>query len=295
MKRIALGGMLAVCSLSVAADQPAVRYKTLTYGNGNYRAVIADMSSGKVVAEAVHTPRLTSARTLIGASKPTAAITGTFFNVHSAYPVADILIDGKKVSEGERGSILAVDWFGNVKIFDSKLSQKVDWFLYRYALRGLVRIMTDGQVTPNPRAQKFRDPRVWARTLRTAVGTTDKGKLVMIASTNGVTLSEIGKAMKKLGVTDAVGLDGGSSTCLFYRGKMAISPNRRLCNLFTIHELNDVAAEWASMPIRRRHSGIAPYLLTCPSRWYPAATTPPMPGSISSFSTPKPNASRQNR
>jgi len=35
---------------------------------------------------------------------------------------------------------------------------------------------------------------------------------------------------------DAVNLDGGGSTCLYYRGAMVVAPGRRLSNLLTLYE-----------------------------------------------------------
>jgi exopolysaccharide biosynthesis protein len=49
----------------------------------------------------------------------------------------------------------------------------------------------------------------------------------------------LGKAMKSRGVQDAVSLDGGGSTCLFYQGSLVVPPQRKLSNLFVLSRKAD--------------------------------------------------------
>ena len=59
---------------------------------------------------------------------------------------------------------------------------------------------------------------------------------MLMATTAPVTLSQFARAMIGEGVQDAVSLDGGSSTCLFYRGVVLIHPGRRLSNMLILAE-----------------------------------------------------------
>jgi hypothetical protein len=198
------------------------------------------MNENNVMAETLYRPRLTSIWSFMGDSQPVAAITGTFFAFENQQPVADVLVDGALVANGRRGSILAVDWFGKVSIFDAKFKQEVDWFPYRFALRGLVRVVSNGDVNPNPQAQKFRDSGIWGSAARTGIGLTAKNKLVMIATKSKTTLSDLGGAMKKLGVVNGVALDGGGSTALYYRGSLVVPPTRHLSTLFCVRESSPI-------------------------------------------------------
>jgi exopolysaccharide biosynthesis protein len=146
------------------------------------------------------------------------------------------MVDGKLVARGNRGSILAVSEDGNIVIADKGYRRKFDWTGIKHGLRGAVRLISNGMVNPNPRAQRFKDPRIWGRAARTGVGVEHNGKLVMVATRQNVTLSELGRAMKKKGVVDAVSLDGGGSTCLYYNGKMVVPTSRRLSTMFVIME-----------------------------------------------------------
>ncbi|HVL37761.1 MAG TPA: phosphodiester glycosidase family protein [Fimbriimonadaceae bacterium] len=211
-----------------------IGYETFKWGPNRYHVVTADLRSGALQPATVHSPRLTSVWNLVKQKQPVAAITGTFFAPSSHRPVADVLVDGNLVARGHRGSVVAVDWFGGVKIFDPKFQQKVDWSSYQFALRGAVRVIQKGKVQPNPKAQKFKDKRIWGRAARTGVGITKQGKLVLVATKNQVTLSELGKAMKQKGVQEAVSLDGGGSTCLYYNGSLVVPPQRKLSTMFVI-------------------------------------------------------------
>lgn len=227
-------------------DARHVSYDSFKLGKAYFHVVVADLRFADVSAETVHSKRLTNVRNLIDSSQPTVAITGTFFAPGCQRPVADVLVDGQLVAKGCRGSVIAVDWFGKVHIFDSVWNQKIDWFGYRYALRGTVRLIRDGAVSPNPKAQRFRDSRIWGRASRSAAGITADGQLVLVVTTNAVTLSELGKAMKSRGVVNAVSLDGGGSTMMYYRGSYVVPVHRKLSNLLVVHDRSTSAS---SVPV----------------------------------------------
>jgi len=236
--------MMLIASFAIAAMAPAtvrppvrpIAYGSIGFNKAIYHVVKADLSSGLVQPEAVYNPGLVSSWKLVAGSNATVGITGTFFAPKSGYPVGDIVIDGDLKVEGFRGSAIGVDHFGNVKIFDTKFKQEVDWSQYKFGIRGVVRLVSNGVVNPNPKAQKFRDKRIWGKASRTAVGLDKNGKLVLMATKKNVTLSQLGKAMLTQNVVEAVSLDGGSSTCLYYRGKMVIGADRRLSNMFVLQE-----------------------------------------------------------
>lgn len=235
-KAICAWAGLAVIQFSSAAQLQPVEYKPVKWNKFTFHSVSVDLASESVMPAVVHSPKLESIWELVREDTPAVAITGTFFHTSSAYPVGDIVVDGQQTAEGHRGSVLGVDWFGEVKIFDSPFQRSIDLSQYRFALRGTVRLIRDGVVAPDPKAQKFRDPRVWSRASRCAVGTTKEGRLVIFATQQGVTLTEIGKAMATTGVTNAVNLDGGTSACLLFKGDLKVKPGRKLSNLFVVYE-----------------------------------------------------------
>jgi len=234
--RVCVGILSVVVLPCLAGAQSNIAYSIVKHGGAGYHEVLINMNSDSISPSVMLENRPTSLSQMLAPEPPAVAITGTFFHPTSAYPVGDVLVDGRLKASGMRGSVLAVDWFGDIKIWDSGFLEPIDWSGYRFALRGLVRLIRNGVVAPNPKAQRFRDARIWGKATRCAVGIRKDGKLVLFATRNNVTLSQIGNAMKSRGVVEAVNLDGGSSTALFYKGKNVINPNRRLSNLFMIYE-----------------------------------------------------------
>jgi exopolysaccharide biosynthesis protein len=232
-----LGILAAATALSTPAHVPSpVGYEKFMSGRKGYHLVKADLASGLVSAETIYSHGLVSPWRLVSRAQPIAAITGTFFAPQNGTPVADVMVDGKLVARGNRGSVLGVTEGGEIVIADQGYRRKFDWTGIKHGLRGAVRLISNGKVAPNPRAQRFKDPRIWGRAARTGVGVDHNGKVVLVATRQDVTLSELGRAMKKKGVVDAVSLDGGGSTCLYYNGKMVVSTGRRLSNMFVITE-----------------------------------------------------------
>ncbi len=234
--RILSGSIILAAAISPAAAQNNVSYSIFKRGGAGYHEVLVNMNSDSISPAVMLENHPTPLSQMVSAEPPSVAITGTFFHPTSAYPVGDVLIDGRLRASGMRGSVLAVDWFGGVKIWDSGFLEPIDWSGYRFALRGLVRLITNGVVSPNPRAQRFRDPRIWSQASRCAAGIRQDGKLILVATRSNVSLTELGNALKSRGVINAVNLDGGGSTALWYKGKSVISPGRRLSNLFMIYE-----------------------------------------------------------
>ncbi len=235
----------AAQAFSTTADGATAHY-TFSYGKAGFHAILADTSSDSITATAQFHPRLTNVWNMISKTQPVAAITGTFFAYESQQPVADIVINGEQKATGYRGSILAIDWYGKVSIQDAITRKPFDYISYRYAMRGGVRVVDKGVVNPNPRAQGFTDPAIWGSAARTGVGITKSGKIILVATTNKVTLSTLGKAFKSQGAVDAVSLDGGGSTMLYFNGDLKISTSRGLCNLFLIEKKSAFDSEFKS-------------------------------------------------
>lgn len=222
---------LATCAVVANAS---VAHVSFVHARVRYHAVVVDLNAGKVSVKTVLANGNRQAWKMIGNNQPIAAITGTFFAPKQGIPVADVLVDGNLKAQGNRGSCFGVDYYGAVSIFDEHFRTPVQWANYQYGLRGAVRVVSNGKVNPNPKAQRFRDRRIWSSASRTGIGITKAGKLVLIATNKPVTLSQFGRAMVSMGIKNGLSLDGGSSSCLYYNGKMLVSPRRQLTNMLVI-------------------------------------------------------------
>lgn len=238
---------IGVLSLAQAGQEEAVKYYTLKSGRAYYHVVVADLRNRDLSVETVLSKKAKSFWDLAKPDVPTIAMTGTFFNPADSQPVGDVIIDGQRVARGSRGSVFAIDWEGQPHIFDTGFNRSWNYIDYRFALRAAVRLVRDGKVCPDPKSQKFRDPRIWGRASRTAAGITDDGRLVFMATRSGVTLRELGNAMVTRNVVDAVNLDGGSSTALMVRGDVKIAPSRKLSNLVVLRDRAPMSSQVATM------------------------------------------------
>jgi len=238
--RAFIGGEPMPFIVPAPQDRP-IAYESFRRGRAYYHCVRADVTSGRVETRTAFVDGRSHPRNLAQDFNADVAITGTFFAPQNGTPVADVLVNGHLAARGNRGSVLAVDPSGNVTISDKGFKRRFDWSGYKHGLRGAVRLVTKGKVHPNPRAQAFKDPRIWGRAARTGVGLTKSGKLILMATSSNVTLSEFGKAMVSRGAVEALSLDGGGSTCLFYRGKMVVPTGRHLSNMLVLREVTTVA------------------------------------------------------
>ncbi|MBP6963364.1 MAG: phosphodiester glycosidase family protein [Armatimonadetes bacterium] len=177
---------------------------------------------------------------------PTAAITGTFFCTRSYRPTGDIVIEGKLVHSGSVGVALCVTDQGRVDFKSMREGRTSDWAGCRTVLCTGPTLVRNGKPSVAPKSEGFRDPEIFRRKPRTAVGMTDSNKLILVTTSTPVYLSELAKVMRHLGAVDALNLDGGSSTALYYRGSTIVRPARSMTNLLVVYETPKLYASYRS-------------------------------------------------
>jgi hypothetical protein len=169
--------------------------------------------------------------------QPTAAITGTFFCVKNLVPVGDIVIDGNRVVCGSVGTGIC---FGEgnriefVPLRELRLSRETEY--YHSVICAGPRLVVNGVVRVYPHSEEFNDKSLFRRARRSALGVTRTNKLLMVTTNRPVYLSKLAKIMQQLGAVEAVNLDGGSSTALYFKGRVLSHPLRKLTNLIVVYE-----------------------------------------------------------
>jgi len=156
--------------------------------------------------------------------------------VQSLIPVGDIVIDGKLAHFGGLGTALCVTDNNEVEFVRPERYRHQDWSRYDFVLCCGPRLVTHGVPYVEPWSEGFRDKHMLNRNGRVAVGITGNGRLVFVATRQPVYLSKLARAMRALGVRDAINLDGGSSIGLYYKGRMLMQPARRLTNLILVYD-----------------------------------------------------------
>jgi hypothetical protein len=169
-------------------------------------------------------------------TRPAAALTGTFFSRRTAWPTGEIVIDGQRVAAGRVGTVVAITPENTVRFLRFRRGGARRWRDYDMVLGGGPRLLTAGRITLAPRAEGFRDRGLYRRRPRTAVGVTRSGKLLFVSIRRPVYLRRLARVMRTLGARDAVAMDGGSSTAMFYRGRFVSRPSRRLTNILVAYD-----------------------------------------------------------
>ncbi|MCX7992834.1 MAG: phosphodiester glycosidase family protein [Fimbriimonadales bacterium] len=222
---------------SVSGDSVRLTYRKV--GGVSVRCIVADLNNPYVRVGVVTARKLgrdESVWDLLARSRPTAAITGTYFSTSSKLPVGDIVIEGERVHFGGVGTALCITYDNQVRFIRQKLHRQHNWSDYRLVLGAGPRLLLNGQVTLYPPGEGFRDQRVYAKGKRVAVGVTKENKLLMAVVEQPVSLRRLAWIMRGLGATDAIALDGGGSSCLYYRRQVKVLPKRKLTNLLVVYE-----------------------------------------------------------
>jgi hypothetical protein len=173
---------------------------------------------------------------IIDRTRPVTAITGTYFDLKSALPVGSIVVGGRSVHRGLVGTAFTFHSQRGPRLVQCRAGAVYDWSMFDTVLRAGPRLLTSGRRTLWPAGEGFRDPGIFARRKRTAVAITRSGKLLLVAVEKRVLLRTLATAMQRLGAVDAMCLDGGSSSGLYYRGKTRVLPRRSLTNLLVIYD-----------------------------------------------------------
>jgi hypothetical protein len=173
---------------------------------------------------------------ILNRTRPTAAITGAFFDTRSLHPVGDIVVDGEMVCRGVIGSAIGIGWNNEIEFFRTKKWEKPDWGRFQSVLCAGPRLLSNGNLNVYPRSEGFRDPKLYTPGIRTAVGVTKHGKLLFVTTKQPIYLSRLAKVMRALGARDAATLDGGGSTALYFRGRYISNPSRKLTSLLLAYD-----------------------------------------------------------
>lgn len=104
-----------------------------------------------------------------------------------------------------------------------------DFNRYPYILGGGPVLVQNSQVVVDAKAEGFSDAYVRQTAIRSAIGRTAAGTLLIAAVHNraggaGATFAELAQLMQQMGAVDALNFDGGSSTSLYLGGQLIDRP-----------------------------------------------------------------------
>lgn len=237
MKSLSITLLIGLVS-SVAIASPSVRYVKVRGTRTVAHTVTIDLTNpGVRVSVALARDGSGSSETfksIIERTRPYAAITGTFFDTKTLIPTGDIALFGTVVHSGCIGSALCIDSNNKPAIVPLRTGREHKWTGYETVLCAGPTLIAGGKLAIALKHEGFRRS-LHSPSRRTAVGITRAGKLLLVAVNRKVSLYDLAKLMLKLNVTDAVSLDGGSSTAFYHTGRFFALPARTLTNCLVVY------------------------------------------------------------
>jgi hypothetical protein len=165
--------------------------------------------------------------------RPTAAITGTYYDTATFVPVGTIVANGAALHRGSVGTALTFTTGNQARFTQRRLAPSAPGV--HTALHAGPRLIDQGRVSLAPAAEGFRDPGIFVRKARAAVGLTKQNKLLLVAVTKPLHLREMARVMQELGAVHAMCMDGGSSTGLYCAGRSYHAPRRVMTNVLLVY------------------------------------------------------------
>lgn len=110
------------------------------------------------------------------------------------------------------------------------------WHTVRTTASAGPRLLKGGKIALNQAEEKFDGSLLAESARRTAIGLSGSKTIILANVMEPVKLDELALIMMNLGCIEAVNLDGGASTGLFYRGKVINEPRGSLTNILAFTE-----------------------------------------------------------
>lgn len=174
-------------------------------------------------------------------NKAAVAINGTFFDAYTEldYKVPyGYIVSGGEIKHSSSGDLRTI--FTYDKNLLAELIPGAD-FKERFAqgtveggLQAGPRLLVNGKVALDVKNEGFKDPKILTGGgARSALGLTRDHKMILL-TTNGATIPQLAEIMKQAGAYQAMNLDGGASSGLYYNGKYLTTPGRKISNAIVI-------------------------------------------------------------
>ena len=178
-------------------------------------------------------------RQMISRANPNVAVTGTFFSLDDLQPVGDIVIDGSLVHFGGMGTALCITPSNHATMVTCQWGRHHDWSPFDFVVACGPRLLSQGRVVLDPRAERFHDRHMLAPNSRIAVGITPGNTLFFVMTHSPIYLGKLARVMQSLGASEAMNLDAGTSTGFYYNGATLAKPGRKLTNMIVVYGRRD--------------------------------------------------------
>lgn len=249
---LCLLGLLLLTSMgsaSIKEVQPApprrkvskpVSYRLIYAAGVPCHVVFVDLRSRSLRLQTVRArdlgARFQTFAAFVRQTRPLAAINGTFFDVRSGAIICNVVRNGRLLESGGTGHTFSMGRDRKVRWMTTagRAGGRVNWKNTEMAISAGPTLLRKHRIVLCPEAEGFSDPGLFRQARRSGLATTKSGRLLLVSVNRPITLGQFAKAMKALGVHDAINLDGGTSTGLYAQGRYLSKPGRKLTNVLVI-------------------------------------------------------------
>jgi Phosphodiester glycosidase len=166
---------------------------------------------------------------------------GTFFSLDQERRVMGNIVSGGeflRYSASENyGTTLGLRVGNRPELVTARAEGRPAWEEHWFSLTGGPRLLRNGQLWLAPQSEGFTDPHVMGVASRSAIGFPASGsKLILATFLRNLTLRQEAIAMRALGCSEAMNLDGGSSVALAYEQEVIMRPGRELTNVIVVYD-----------------------------------------------------------
>ena len=250
---------LTILASRTLSENASIVLESRHIHNASLHVITADLNSPRLRVEIglaakgiAHSESFVS---MVRRRSPVAAVTGTYFDTRTLFPVGSIVISGKTAHESAIGATVCFVRAGSIvcasdkapadlaepggylaKIARTGKGEKFNWEGVETGLRAGPLLLQDGAYALNPSREGFHHPGLFGRRVRMALGLTPANKLLLAAVETPVTFGQLAGIMKSLGATDALALDGGTSSAMYFRGRFVVYPGRALTNVVEVFD-----------------------------------------------------------
>ncbi len=222
---------------------PVKFVKIPTGKNASLNVIKIDLSNGTLEmahVTAADYPKRDRFDDIVRTASPTAAINACFFDMNSGKLVGHVYKDGRREIEGSFSSAFAID-SKNKPVID-RIGKLGDTSKYKLIIACVDILMKDGKVLVSSKADLVKNghhpsksndiykPARWS-----AIGIDRDGNAYLVATSAKMSIYTFVREVKEhTCITDLLGLDGGSSTGLYYRGSVVVRPSREIASVITV-------------------------------------------------------------
>lgn len=166
---------------------------------------------------------------------------GTFFSLDAEQRVMGNLVSGGqflRYSPNENyGTTLGLRAGNRPELVTARVDGRPAWEEHWFSLTSGPRLLRQGHIWLAPRSEGFRDPSVLGVAPRAAIGFPASGRqLILVTFLRHLSLSHEAWVMRALGCSEAMNLDGGSSSALAHQGQILMQPGRQLTNVIVAYD-----------------------------------------------------------